>query len=244
MRAALLTIVLVAAAASVAQAATDVRRIEVDSTQALQEQLLAFAQERLHGTGLAVDSQQVWMSAAAPVTGATQFDVRPNWSAEAPVLPLTFELRPVAPADGSSVVSVTLGVALLREVWVTTRRLRKGSLVSCADLTLEQRPVQDLPKLALTGACDFASDAVSLRDIADGAVVRSSDVGKAPDVMAGMPVRVSVEAGAINVTTSAVALADASVGDQIDVRLQRPARTLRTRVAGPGLVQLVENHRE
>ena len=83
-----------------------------------------------------------------------------------------------------------------------------------------------------------------LRDIAAGAVVRSSDVGKAPAVMAGMPVRVSVATGAINVTTSAVALADASVGDQIDVRLQRPARTLRTRVAGPGVVQLVEDHRE
>lgn len=240
MRAPLLGLVMAFAIAGAAQAATDVRRVEIDSTQSLQEQLLALAQERLQGTGLTIDRSRVWMNVSPALPQAERFDVRPTWSVDAPALPLTFELQPVARAAEASEVHVTLGVVLLRDVWVATRRLRKGSDVSCADLTLQQRRAQDLPQHSLVGACEIAANAVSLRDIASGAVVRTTDVGKAPAVMAGMPVRVSVATGGINVTTSAVALADASVGDQIDVRLQRPARTLRTRVAAPGLVQLEE----
>jgi flagellar basal body P-ring formation protein FlgA len=240
MRAALLGALMAVAVAGATQAATDVRRIEVDGAQSLQDQLLAMAQERLHGTGLTIDRERVWMSMSTALAAVDRFEVRPTWSADAPTLPLTFELRPASRAAGAPTIQVTLGVTLLREVWVAERRLRKGSLVSCADLTLQRRRVQDLPRTALAGACEVARDAVSLRDIAAGAVVRSTDVGKAPDVMAGAPVRVSVATGGISVMTSAVALADASVGDQIDVRLQRPARTLRTRVTGPGLVQLVE----
>jgi flagella basal body P-ring formation protein FlgA len=51
---------------------------------------------------------------------------------------------------------------------------------------------------------------------------------------------VNVTTGAVSVATTAIALADARVGDQIDVRLQRPARTLRTRVTAPGSVQLID----
>ena len=67
-----------------------------------------------------------------------------------------------------------------------------------------------------------------------------NDIGRAPDVLIGVPVQVSASNGGINVTTTAIALADARVGDQIDVRLQHPSRTLRTRVIGRGAVQLVD----
>lgn len=240
MRAAVLGAAIFITVAMAAHAATaDVRRVEVDGKESLQNELLAFSQERLQSAGMTIDREHVWMNVSAALRSGDRFEARPTWSADTPTLPLTFELRPIS-AAAAPAIHVTLGVTLLREVWVSARRLRKGSAVSCADLTLQQRQVKDLPKLSMIGACEVAADAVSLRDIAAGAVVRSSDVGKAPDVMAGAQVRVSVANGAINVTTSAVALADASVGDQIDVRLQRPARTLRTRVAGPGLVQLVE----
>jgi len=53
-------------------------------------------------------------------------------------------------------------------------------------------------------------------------------------------VDLTVAVGAINVTIAAVSLADARAGDEIEVRLQRPARILKARVTGPGSAQLLD----
>ena len=126
------------------------------------------------------------------------------------------------------------------DVWVAARRLHKGSAVSCADFIVKRRSARAVPRLALPAPCAVAPESVVLRELAAGDVVRTVDVGRAPDVMAGSSVRLTVAINGISVTTKAIALSDARVGDQIDVRLQRPTRTLRTRVIGPGSVQLLD----
>jgi flagella basal body P-ring formation protein FlgA len=154
----------------------------------------------------------------------------------APRLPLTFELRAVDAQ--ASTIRATLAVSLQREVWLASRRLRKGSKVACADFSLERRDIRAVPQSALPVSCELGADVVALHDIAARDVVQSVDFGAAPDVAAGAPVRVSVVNGPISVSTTAIALADAKVGDQIPVRLNRPVRTLKGRVTAPGAVQL------
>lgn len=126
------------------------------------------------------------------------------------------------------------------EVWVAARRLHRGSAVACSDFSLQQRAIRPTSAPALAVPCELAPGAVALRELAVGDLVRSADVGAAPAVMAGSAVRLLLQAPGIHVTARAIALADAWVGDRVEVRLDRPARTFKTRVTGPGSVQLTE----
>jgi flagella basal body P-ring formation protein FlgA len=109
-------------------------------------------------------------------------------------------------------------------------------------MAVDRREIRQLPKLPLALPCEIPAGFVALRDIAAHDSIRGVDIGKAPDVTAGAPVRVMVSTGGISITASAIALADGRAGDQIEVRMQRPARTLRTRVIGPGAVQLTDGN--
>jgi len=207
----------------------------------LQRALLDLAQQHLEDTGLVLDREHAWLN----VTGALPagvIEALPAWSSAAgiPVLPLTFELRAVGTADETAPVRATLAVRLQRPVWIAQRRLRKGSRVSCNDFAAELREVSSAQREALPTTCEIEPEAVALRDIAAGEALHLNDIGRAPDVLIGVQVQVSASNGGISVSTTAIALADARVGDQIDVRLQHPARTLRTRVIARGAVQLVD----
>lgn len=203
----------------------------------LKRELLALAQERLP-TGLVVDSLRAELTLSAPLPAADTVEARPAWLADSgvPPLPLAFELV----SKSSSIIHAALAVRLLREVPVAARRLRKGSAVTCSDLATQLRDVRTVPQSTLERPCQIAAEAVTLRDLAAGDIVRSADIGRSPDVSAGMPVRVSVSNGSITVSTSAIALADAQVGDQVDVRLPHPMRILKARVTARGSVQLAQ----
>jgi flagella basal body P-ring formation protein FlgA len=218
----------------------NVLRVRAEDAASLQNTLLEFARQQLQPAGLFVESQRAWLSLSDPLPAHGVLEVRPSWVAggETPSLPLTFELRPESTTSAEPIHAI-LAVTLSRDVLVAARRLRKGSIVTCVDLAEQRLELRDLPRARLALPCDVASDAVALRDIAAGDVIRRVDVGTAPDVSAGSPVHVSVASGGISVTTTAIALGDAWVGDQVDVRLRQPTRTLRTRVIGPAAVQLM-----
>jgi len=246
---ALIGAVTIHASLAAEQVADNVVRVEAHDMRSLEDSLLSVAEVRLRSIGLIVDRQRAWMSLSSSPPMAQLFEVRPLWSADtdAPLLPLAFELRPLyrgglsaSELASARTFQATLAVSVLREVAVATRRLHKGSAVTCADLTVQRRRMRDVPPSFLSPRCDVGLEAVALRDVAAGDLLRSGDIGKAPDVVAGASVRVSVAIEGVSVATTAIALADAKVGDRIDVRLQHPIRTLRTRVTGPGLVQLTD----
>jgi flagella basal body P-ring formation protein FlgA len=221
--------------------------IHAQDEQTLKQALVALTQQRLDTARLRIDEEGVWLSLSRPLTDPDVFEVRAAWLAgnEIPASPVKFELLPEG--ERTRPLQATLVIATLREQWLIKRRLRKGSAVVCDDLSLQWRKVRVgqqssyAPPNAFGAAeCDLANDAVALRDLSARDVVHVGDIGKAPHVMAGSAVRLSVFANAIQVTTTATALADANAGDQIQVRLARPNRTLRTRVTGPGTVQLLE----
>lgn len=206
--------------------------------QALQRALVEFARQRLESAGLAPDAQHARLNLSQNEELSGDVDVRATWSMDAgvPALPLTFELRPRAAAPGSPPVRATLALKLQRRVLVAGRRLRKGSQVSCEDFSATWR---DVVHGLAPADCRDTPRSVALRDIAAGDVLRAGDVGPSPDVLSGAPVQVSASTGGITVTALATALADARVGDTLDVRLQRPERTLRARVTARGAAELL-----
>lgn len=215
------------------------KHVHDGNVRALQKALIEISAARLRTAGLVLDAEHAWLGLSRSLP-AGEWEVRPKWSEHEIKLPLTFELRPAVAIDTSvRPILATLAVKLQRSVLVAARRLRKGSRVACGDVSSQLRDILVIAKAALT-TCEVPPDTTALRDIAVGDVLREKDLGPAPDVAAGAPVRVSVSSGSINVVVIAVALADAHSGDQIDVRLQRPTRTLRTRVTGPGTVQLLD----
>lgn len=226
-----------------------VSSIEAVDEQSLHDHLLVLIEAHVASAGLFVDRRRAWMTSSSPLPAAGTYEVRAHWltDTQVPSLPVTFELWRQASAESAATggdgadepIRITVAAPLLREVWVASRRLRKGSSVACADFNVQRRELRDAPRLALALPCAIGPEAVALRELASGDVVRTIDVGQAPDVMAGTPVSLSVATKGINVTTTAIALADARVGDQIDVRLRRPTRTLKTRVTGRGSVQLI-----
>jgi len=203
----------------------------------LQDRLVSLANEQLRPAGLSLDAQRARLALSAPVAADAAVDVRPLWSAMQPQLPLVFELR----SEGTGVVvTATLAAPLLRDAWVAGRRLAKGSAVACVDLVVQRRELKQAVVSTPLAPCELAADSVALRDVAKNDVVRPIDLGALPAVMAGAAVRLDVAAGGVSVATNAVALADAQVGDLIDVRLQRPLRTLKARVTAPSAVQLTD----
>jgi flagella basal body P-ring formation protein FlgA len=232
------------------QHSTAVVKIEAKDEHALQDALLSLTEDRLRPEGLFVDRHSAWMKLSVPLPATRQFEVQAGWLAEAqaPALPLSFELWPsfdpdapaATQAPGAQPIHVTLAVSLLRDVPVAARRLHKGSVITCEDFAVQRRRLRDAPPRVLAQPCETVSGTVALRDIAVGDVLRDVDVGPTPDVMAGEPVRLNVKLRGISVAATAIALSDARVGDEIEVRLQHPARTLKTRVTAPGSVQLLD----
>jgi flagella basal body P-ring formation protein FlgA len=126
-----------------------------------------------------------------------------------------------------------------RDVLVVSERLHKGSPISCADVHLEQRKIHRVAVLSLGPMCDIAPASVAVRELGKGDILRTSDIGAPFAVLAGAPVRLDVKSGTVTISTLAVALADARIGDELDVRLQNPIRTFKTRVVAPGAAKLM-----
>ena len=215
---------------------------QADDAQSLRQGLVTLVQERLLPPGLAIDPQRASVTLSQAMQAWSAVEARPAWDLDADVLalPLMFDLRPLQ--SDRPAVRATLAVRLLQEVQVSARRLRKGSLVTCADLDTSFREVRSGEASSHSAVCAIEPGSVALRDIGVGEAVRAADIGRAPEVLAGEPVRVNVASGPIAVSTAAVALADAWLGDRIDVRLRYPTRTLKARVTGPGTVQLADEH--
>lgn len=215
--------------------------IEAADLSSLQVSLLRVAQERLEAARLFVDPERAWLTVSGHMPEADGFEVRTNWSVQPgmlPAQPLIFEIRPVHAGVAGSPMRASLAVRLLRDQWVAARRLAKGSPVSCDDLKLMRRHVSQIDDVLTAQPCELARDGVAQRDLTSGEVIRRADIGAAREVVAQSSVEVSVRAPGIELTTVGIALADASQGEEVPVRLQHPTRILKVRVTGAGMAEL------
>lgn len=221
---------------------------QAESVESVRAQLVDVARDRLRPLGIVVDDSHAWLTLSAPIEDLSQYKIMSTWRAGAvPPLPLVFELTPIEAAPGERPVRAVLAISLQRPVLVASRRLRKGSAIGCHDTLPQLRDIKHVPSAALDVPCVLNArvdrEVVARRDIAAGDVLRQSDAGDAPAVSSGETVQLQVRGNGIDVSTTAVALADASIGDRVDVRLAHPLRTLRTRVTDRHVVQLAEDQR-
>lgn len=234
------------AVACASYAAPESVHVAGSGVESLRGQLIDLARDRLRPLNIVVSDARAWLTLSGPIADAKQYAVTTRWPADTvPPLPLVFELTPVESTQSEPPIRAALAVSLQRQVLVAARRLRKGSSIGCDDTLAQLRDIRYVPSSALDAPCVLNArlDAplVARRDIAAGDVLRASDAGEALAVAMGDRVELKVRGRGIDVSTTAVALTDASIGDLVDVRLAHPLRTLRTRVTDHHVVQIVED---
>ncbi len=208
--------------------------VPAHSEQALKDALINLLDKRLAAHDVSIDRRRVLLTLSGQLPGRETLaaELAPLDELAAATPPFRISLHTSESTNVDPVLRATLTATLLRDAAVARRRMRKGSIVACDSVGHERRELRRYRDALRAVPCD--SGVVALRDLAAGDVVRSGDIGAAPDVAAGEAVRVGVRSGGIRITTLATALVDAHVGEVADVRLDRPSRTLRARVTARG----------
>jgi len=221
--------------------------VAAESGADLRASLVRLVAKMTEGSGLHIDEDSARLTlAGSPQTGGNLL-ATPLWTEHdlAAGGPLAFGLKRAgasARGDGPT-VQATLSVVVRRDAWAAHRRIRKGEALSCSDFAPVRRNVRLLPRDALGASCALPADVVALRALGAGDILHAADVGYAPAVAAGAPVRLLVHAGAVAIVARATALNDGNPGDALVVRMTDPARTLKAQVTGPGEAALSEDLR-
>ncbi len=141
-------------------------------------------------------------------------------------------------ASISWTILVPAKAKVYRSVAVAGRNLQRGDLVSAADLSSEIRDVGDLrmgfalmPEAIIGKEIKFA--------VNKGEPFRNSALDAPLVIKRGDIVSMESSAGEISVKTSATAVSDGRIGQQIRVKNNQSARIINAKVVGTGKVQSV-----
>lgn len=193
-------------------------------------------------------------SRTAAGAGVTRIDVRPldpRLRLPACELPLSTQLPDSSPAEGNLLVSVRcegarpwslfvpVSVRTLVAVVVMTRTLPRGGVVTIADVALDTRPVNALTG-GYYGVLEDVIGKVTSRPVAAGTALNPLMLSAALVVRRGQRVTLSTAVGAISVRSAGTVLADAALGERVQVRSLSSQRIVEGRVAGDGLVDVGE----
>ena len=139
--------------------------------------------------------------------------------------------------DGAHLRSVPVwfAVSVNREVLVTSRDLEAGSMLSAADVTVEERDVANVGGVPLEERARLSGMRTS-RPLPAGAVITAGDLSPIPPVRKGQQVTVQARSGRVALTTTAIALADGDTHDRIRVRTPSGHDSYRVIVVGAGRV--------
>lgn len=144
------------------------------------------------------------------------------------------------PADGA-VVDVRFLARERQAVWRVGMPLKKGDAIGCASLNQDTRVQRQGPRV-WQGNCETLSNQglVARRPLGVGEVLTQSDVGPRPAVQREQAVQVSSRSQGIVIQARGLALADASVGQRVPVRIAGHDRVLQATVTAPGELQIME----
>lgn len=148
-------------------------------------------------------------------------------------------LRAVPEQADGPVVDVRFVARERQAVWRVGMPLQKGDAIDCASLHQDGR-VQRSGPAVWQGRCDALSGLVARRPIGVGEVLMQSDVGPRPAVLREQAVHVLSRSQGIVIEARGLALADASVGQRVPVRIAGQDRVLQAIVMAPGELQIME----
>jgi flagella basal body P-ring formation protein FlgA len=134
-------------------------------------------------------------------------------------------------------VLVPLAVQAWREAYVARRALPAGALLAPADVELRREDVAGLAEAALAPGA-LASGGRLRQALEAGQIVTTRQVAGGDMVLRGDRVRLVSHGAGIAVETSAMAQADAVVGQQVRVKPDRSNETVQAWVIAPGLVSM------
>ncbi len=145
----------------------------------------------------------------------------------------------VSCSSGSAwTILVTGQVKVYRSVAVAGRNLQRGDLVSATDLSSEIKDVSDLrigfaltPETIIGKEIKFA--------VNKGETFRNSALDTPLVIKRGDTVSMESSAGGISVKTSATAVSDGRIGQQIRVKNNQSARIINAKVVEAGKVQSI-----
>lgn len=225
----------------VARAEAPAWTLRADTPAALREALADGAARQLDGSGWQLDGAHATLRTSRPPEPGLSWQVRPQWTpgSDRPALPLAFELVPVA-AAAVRPLQAWLAAPLRREVLMLAQAAPRGTPVRCEHATIALRPVEQVPVGALPTPCALEAEAVALRPLGAGDVLRAADVGAAPSVAAQAEVRLRARVGQVVVETPGVALAAARTGEAVLVRPAHSRQAVRGTVVAPNVVELAE----
>jgi flagella basal body P-ring formation protein FlgA len=114
--------------------------------------------------------------------------------------------------------------------------VRKGSIITADQIELTRRDISrlDTPYPSI----DQVVGLQAKRTIRAGRALDSHNVEPPPVIRKGEPVKIIVDKGALQITTSGVAIMDGRPGDFIRVKNIRSSKLVYCRVDAPGVVSV------
>lgn len=141
--------------------------------------------------------------------------------------------------DGAEAASarVAVKIRVFQSVVVTQRRLSRDEAIGAEDVTLERREVTSSLGSYFTRTGDAVGKRAT-RSVGAGVVLTDVMVGQPLAVRRNDSVTLVARRGAVRVRTTGIALADACLGENVDVMNSDSKKVIRARVVGQNLVEL------
>jgi len=144
----------------------------------------------------------------------------------------------VACNSGAWTILVPAQAKVYRSVAVAGRNLQRGDVVSAADLSSTIKDVGDLRMGFVLTPGEIIGKEIKVA-VNKGETFRTSALDSPLVIKRGDLVSMESSAGEISVTTSATAVSDGRIGQQIRVKNNQSARIINAKVVGTGKVQSI-----
>jgi flagella basal body P-ring formation protein FlgA len=129
-------------------------------------------------------------------------------------------------------------VSMVSKVAIVSHNLPRGHRLSTADITLADHETSMLNAGYITDPARAAGMELK-RALRQGDALREALLIQPEAIKRGDNVVVQARIGGLNVATSAEALSNGRVGEQIRVRNSKSERVVKARVVGPGRVEVI-----
>lgn len=133
--------------------------------------------------------------------------------------------------------SIRVRVEILREFFVSTKNLGRDSIINASDVTLQKRWVRTIPLNSISSQEEIAGKLLCV-SIRPNTEITRNMLKEATAVKRGKMVQITLDSGAINITTMGLSEEDGAEGSFIKVRNISSNKVFYARVVGESRVKV------